>query len=405
MQKNVFNGVKALGFVQAGVGPFTLRVLGNQGATVVRVESMKHIDNLRVAAPYRDNKPGLNRSGYYTFPNSDKYSMTLDMRHPRAGEVIQRLLRWTDVIVDNFAPGVMQKWGLDYENVKRVNPGVIMISMSQQGQTGPHRALAGYGPLLQGLAGFVHLTGWTDRTPALVDRSYPDNIAPRLGAVAVIAALDYRRRTGKGQYIDLSQYENCIHFLAPTILDYNVNGRIQERAGSKDPQAAPHGAYRCKGDDRWCVIAVFTDPEWDAFCNVIGNPEWARGTKFSSFSARKLNEDELNKMVEKWTVNHTAEEVMMMMQQAGVKAGVVQTVDDLVERDPQLKQRKYFWKLNHPEIGETIYTRPNYILSKTAAQLLMPAPCLGEHTEYVCREFLGMSQAEYDDLLVNEVFN
>lgn len=405
MQEQVFEGLKAVGFVQAGVGPFTLRVLGNHGATVVRVESMKHIDNLRVAAPYRDNIPGINRSGYFNWPNSDKYSLALDMQHPRAGEVATRLIAWADILVENFSPGVMARWGLSYDDCKSINPGIIMISMSQQGQTGPHRLLAGFGPLLQGLAGFVQLTGWPDRTPALVDRSYPDLIAPRYGAIALIAALDYRRRTGKGQYIDLSQYEDCIHFLAPTILDYNVNHRIQTRVGNKDPYAVPHGAYRCKGDDRWCVIAVFTDSEWEAFCKVIGSPEWTKDAKFSTFLARKQNEDKLNELIEEWTVNHTGEEVMTMMQQAGVRAGAVQTVDDVVERDPQLKHRQYFWKLKHPEMGETTYVRPNYILSRTPALLRMPAPCFGEHTEYVCREFLGMSEKEYDQLLVDNAFS
>jgi len=405
MQKQVFDGVKAIGFVQAGVGPFTLGFLDKHGATVVRVESMKHIDNVRVAAPYRDNIPGINRSGYFAWTNSNKYSMALDMQHPRAGEVARRLIAWADVLVDNFSPGVLAKWGLSYEDVKGINPGIIMISLSLMGQTGPHKRMAGYGPLLQGLSGFVNLTGWPDRTPALVDRSYPDMIAPRYGAIALIAALDYRRRTGKGQYIDLSQYENCVHFLATTILDYNVNHRIQERVANKDPHAAPHGVYPCKGDDRWCVIAVLTDSEWEVFCKVIGNPDWTRDAKFGTFLTRKQNEDELNELVGKWTVNHTAEEVMTMMQQAGVRAGVVQTVDDVVERDPQLKHRHYFWKLKHPEMGETIYVRPNYTLSKTPAYLRMPAPCFGEHTEYICRELLGMSESEYDQLLIEGVFS
>jgi benzylsuccinate CoA-transferase BbsF subunit len=404
MKKQVFEGLKAVGFMQAGVGPFTLRVLGNHGATVVRVESMKHIDNLRVTAPYRDNIPGINRSGYFAFPNSDKYSLALDLTHSRSSEVVKKLITWADVVVENFSPGAVAKWGLTYENLKKINPSIIMISMSLMGQTGPHRLMAGYGPLLQGLSGFVHLTGWPDRTPALIDRSYPDMISPRFGAIALIAALDYRRRTGKGQYIDLAQYEDAVHFLAPTILDYRVNRRVQGRVGNKDPNGTPHGAYRCKGDDRWCVIAVFTDSEWEAFCKVIGNRKWTKDPKFSTFLARKQNEGRLNELIEKWTVQHTAEKVMALMQKAGVKAGVVQTIDDVIERDPQLKHRKYFWKLKHPEMGKTIYTRPNYLLSKTPAKLRMAAPCFGEHNEYVCRELLGMSESEYDGLVVENVF-
>ncbi|MFC1532482.1 CaiB/BaiF CoA transferase family protein [Thermodesulfobacteriota bacterium] len=404
MKKQVFEGLKAVGFVQAGVGPFTLRVLANHGATVVRVESIKHIDNLRVTAPFRDNKPGINRSGYFNFPNSDKYSLALDMTHKRSAEIIKKLVTWADIIVENFSPGAMARRGLSYDDVKKINPGIIMISMSQQGQTGPHKLMAGYGSLLQGIAGFTQLTGWPDRTPALIDRSYPDMIAPRFGAIGLIAALDYKNRTGKGQYIDLSQYEGAVHFLAPTILDYSANNRIQVRAGNKHPSAVPHGAYRCKGDDRWCVIAVFTDSEWEVLCGVIGNPEWTKSELYSTFRSRKQNEEKLNELIEKWTIDHEAEEVMGLLQDVGVMAGVVQTVDDLVERDPQLKHRRYFQRLEHPEMGETLYVRPNYVLSKTPAEIKMPAPCFGEHNEHVCREFLGLSEKEYDELLVDNVF-
>jgi benzylsuccinate CoA-transferase BbsF subunit len=272
------------------------------------------------------------------------------------------------------------------------------------GQTGPHRQLAGYGPLLQGLAGFVHLTGWPDKAPVLVDRSYPDMIAPRYGVAAVIAALDYKRRTGQGQYIDLAQYETCIHWLAPTILDYTANRRVQGRTGNKHPSAAPHGAYRCQGEDRWCAITVFTDLEWAAFCNVICNPPWTKEEKFKNLLSRKQNEEELNERVEEWTVDHKAEEVMSLMQQAGVRAGAVQTVEDVVEKDPQLKHRHFFWKVKHPEMGEVTYVRPAYLLSGTPAQISQPSPVLGQHTEHVCKELLGLSEEEYSGLLVDNVF-
>jgi benzylsuccinate CoA-transferase BbsF subunit len=265
--------------------------------------------------------------------------------------------------------------------------------------------MAGYGTHLQGLAGFPTLTGWPDRAPDLIDRSYPDQIAPHYGASALIAALDFRRRTGRGQYIDCAQYEACLQFLSPVILDYTVNRRIQKRIGNKSACAAPHGAYRCQGDDRWCVIAVSKDSEWQAFCKVIGNPEWTKEGKFSTFLARKKNEEELNGLVEEWTVKRTAEEVMSMMQEAGVPAGVVRTTKEVVEDCPQLKHRRYFWRLRHPEMGETIYNRVGYLLSQTPAEIRMPPPCLGEHTEYVCKDLLGMSEDEYLKLLLEDVFN
>jgi len=404
MPKHVFEGLKAVGFVYAGVGTFVLRILALHGATVVRVESETRPDNVRTMAPYKDGIPGLNRSYYYNSPNTDKYDLALDMKHPRKDEVAKRLVEWADVLVENFTPGVIASWNLSYDEVKKINPSIIMISLSMQGQTGPARLQGGYGALLQSLVGYPLITGWPDGVPCVIDRSYPDYISPRYGAIAVIAALLHRRRTGKGQYIDVSEYEDAIQFEIPVILDWVVNHRMQTRMGNKCPYAAPHGAYRCKGDDRWCVIAVFTDPEWQTFCKVIGNPEWTKQAKFSTLLARKQNEDELNQLVEEWTISHTAEEVMNMMQQAGVKAGVVQTVEDVVEYDPQLKHRHFFWTLKHPECGETIHNRPNYVLSKTPSELRMPAPLLGEHTDYVCKELLQMPEDEYISLLLDNVF-
>lgn len=404
MPKHVFEGLKAVGFVYAGVGAFVLRVLALHGATVVRVESETRPDTVRTMAPYKDNIPGLNRSYYYNFPNTDKYDLALNMKHPRKDEVTKRLVKWADVLVENFTPGVMASWDLSYKEVKKINPSIIMISLSMQGQTGPARLQGGYGALLQSLAGYPLITGWPEGLPCVIDRSYPDYISPRYGAIAVIAALLHRRRTGKGQYIDVSEYEDAIQFEIPVTLDWVVNQRIQTRMGNKCPYAAPHGAYQCKGDDRWCVIAVFSDSEWQAFCKVIGNPEWTKEARFSTLLTRKQNEDKLNQLVEEWTLNYTAEEVMNMMQQAGVKAGVVQTVEDVVEYDPQLKHRHFFWTLKHPECGETIHNRPNYILSKTPSELRMPAPLLGEHTDYVCKELLQMPEDEYVSLLLDNVF-
>lgn len=404
MAKHAFDGLKAVGFTYAGVGNFVLRILGLHGATVVRVESETRPDNVRTMAPYKDNKPGLNRSFYYNFVNNDKLSIAIDLKHPRKDEMTRRLVEWADVLVENFTPGVVAKWGLSYEDVKKINPNIVMISLSMQGQTGPARLQGGYGPLLQSLVGFPLMTGWPDGMPCLLDRSYPDYIAPRYGSIAVIAALIHKIKTGKGQYIDVSEYEDAIQFEAPVILDWVVNRRVQKRTGNKYPNAAPHGAYRCKGDDRWCAIAVFTDPEWEAFCKVIGQPKWTKQSKFNTLLGRKQNEDELNKLVEEWTMSHTAEEVMTMMQKAGVIAAVVQTVEDVVEHDPQLKHRHFFWKLNHPECGESIHNRPTYLLSKTPAELKRPAPCLGEHTDFVCKELLRMPESEYVSLLLDGVF-
>jgi benzylsuccinate CoA-transferase BbsF subunit len=220
--------------------------------------------------------------------------------------------------------------------------------------------------------------------------------------LAILAALDYRRRTGKGQHLDFSQFEVGIHFMASLILDDAVNGRVASRIGNRYPYAAPHNAYRCRGKERWCAIAVFTDEEWESFCKVIGDPSWTNDPEFSTFLGRKRNEDELDRLVEGWTIKYPATEVMTMMQAAGVAAGVVETGEDLLEHDLQLKHRHAFWELDHPEIGKHYAPGPPFVLSKTPSELRR-SPLLGEHSEYALKGMLGMSDQEIADMVIEGV--
>jgi len=402
--KQPFEGLKAVGFIYAGVGGMILKVLAEFGATVVIVESMNRPSNIRLAGPFKDDVVGINRSGWFAGGNNDKYSIALNLKHPKSSEVSKRLLLWADVVVDNFSPRAMKGLGLSYEDIRKVNPNIVMISCTFQGQTGPYSHMAGYGPQMQCLTGFAELTGWPDREPDLVCMAYPDHIAPRFALCALIAALDYRKRTGKGQYIDLSEYEATIQFLSPVILDYTANRRMQTRNGNKLPFAAPNGVYRCKGEDRWCAITISTDAEWEAFCKVIGNPAWTKEEKFATILGRKKNEDELNQLVEEWTVGYAPEDVMAMIQQSGIAAGVVRNCEEVLDNCPQLKHRNYWWMLKHPEIGEYKVRSSNFKLTKTPGQLRMAAPCLGEHTEYVCTGLLDMTEEEFIDLYNDNVF-
>lgn len=366
------------------------------GATVVRIETISHVDSLRIAQPFKDDIPGVNRSGLWANYNRNKYSITLNLNRPQGINVTKRLISWADVVVESFTPGTMKKWGLDYENLKRINPSIIMLSTCMQGQTGPHSRHPGYGFQMVALSGIAQVTGWPDREPLSL-YAYTDLIAPPLGVAALAAALDYRRRTGKGQYLDLSQYEASVHFIAPLALDYTVNGHVAERAGNSCPYAAPHGAYPCRGKDRWVVIAVFSDEEWKAFSRVIGNPEWTKNTKFSTLLNRRKNEDELDRLVGEWTRSFTAEEVMTMLQSEGVAAGVVQNAED-IQNDPQFKYRHHLQKLEHPEIGWHSCDSLPFQLSETPAELKTSAPCLGEHTHYVFTKMLNISDKEFVEL-------
>ncbi len=309
---NALEGVKVLDFSWVGAGPIITLYMAQHGATVLRIESLIRPDTLRYSNPYKDNIPGINRSGYFAINNANKYSMALNLNHPKAMTLVQRLVLWADIAVENFTAGQMEKWGLGYEALKKINPGIIFVRCSIYGQTGPQATYRGYGPFLAGSIGFQHLTGWPDRSPS-VTAALSNNLAPDYAIVLALRALDYRNKTGKGEQIDISQFEVSLQAIAPFLLDYFVNGKEAERIGNSCPYAAPHGAYRCKGDDRWCAIAVFTDEEWQRFLNVIGKPKLAGDVRFATLLARKENENELNRLVEEWTTNQTPEEVMKLM--------------------------------------------------------------------------------------------
>jgi len=401
-EKRPLNGVKVLDFTATVLGPTVTRYLADHGATVIRVESMTHPETTRIATPYAGGVFGLNRSGYFSSFNSGKLSVTLNMKKPKALEVAKRLVEWADVVIESFVPGVMKKWGLGYGELKKIKPDIIMASTCLQGQTGPHAAHRGYGQMPSAMAGWFALTGWPDGEPVGPYSAYSDWVDWNYMLISILAALDYRSRTGKGQYIDQSQLESAIQFLSPAVLDYNINGRIATRMGNRDPYAAPHGAYRCHGDDRWCVIAVTSEEEWQAFCRVIDKPDWTEDPKFATLLGRKENEDELDTLVEAWTTNHSAEEVMNTMQGAGVPAGVVETAEDLFQ-DPQLEHRDHFVALDHAEMGSHSVATAVFRLSKCPNSPKFAAPLFGEHNEYVLKELLGMSDEEVADLMAEGV--
>jgi len=399
--RHALEGIKVVDFSWYGTGPLIAKYLAEHGAEVIKVESNTRPDNFRWIGPFRDNKPGINLAGGWNNFNCGKMSITLNLDNPGGLELAKRLIARADIVIEGYTPRVMKKLGLNYERVKEVQPDIIMFSCPTQGQTGPDAERPGFGSVLPALIGVYNLVGWPDRNPCITGIAYTDYFCPYLGAVAVMAALDYRRRTGKGQYIDFSQFEATIHCEEAAVLDYTVNGRALARMGNRLPYhtAAPHGAYRCQGEDRWCAIAVFTDEEWRSFCQAIGDPDWTRDQKFATMMGRKENEDELDRLVQEWTINYSAKQVMTMMQAAGVAAGVVQTIED-VYRDPQLKHRHHYWEQDHLEAGKFIADASAFKLSKTPGEMSRPSPLQGQHNEYVSKELLGMSEEEFSECLV-----
>jgi len=316
--------------------------------------------------------------------------------------VAKRLIKWADIVTDGFTPGTMEALGLDYEEARKIKPDIIYYSTCQMGQKGPLNKFGGYGQFGTAYGGYCHLLGWPDRDPLPLFNNYTDFIAPWYLLMTTIGALLYRRKTGKGMYLDQSQIEAGISFLGPLFLDYFVNGRVACRMGNRDPYMAPHSRYPSLGADRWVAITVTTEEEWQNLCCVMSYPPWTKDRKYSTMLSRKENEEELDSLIGEWTKNYTPHQLMTLLQDAGVPCGVVQTAEDLFN-DPQLKHREHFRFLEHQVIGRHAYNAPAYRLSKAPNHIWTAAPCRGEDTEYVSKEILGYSAAEIAEMLVEGV--
>jgi len=399
--KQALDGVKVIDFTWVVAGPLATKCLGDHGATVIKVESMNRLGLYRAYGPYAGGIPGVNRSYAFTAYNTSKYGITLNLNHPRGVDICKKLIAWADVVTENFTAETMERWGLGYENLRKVNSEIIMIRASMQGQTGPRAKQPGLGIMMQASGGYTYLIGWPDRPPLQPSVPMTDFVGAWHLVIITLAALDYRSRTGKGLYVDLSQSEAGISALAPAILDYSANKRSPRPVGNRSPYASPHGVFCCYGDDRWCAISISDDEEWESFCRVVDR-RWTEDHKFATLVERKQNEDELERLVEEWTLGFSAEEVMTRLQEAGVPAGVVESPQGLAS-DPQLRYRQHFRTVEHSEIGSYINAAPSFRLSKTPCKL-KPYPCLGEHNHYVYQEILGMSDEEFVSLLEEGVF-
>ncbi len=390
-------GVKVLDFMWALAGPLATRMLADYGATVVRVESTRRIDVCRTLTPYLGDEIDTENAAVFHSTNAGKRMLTLDPTRPEGREVVLDLVRWADVVAESFTPKAMKGLALDYETLRRVKPDLIMLSTCLMGQTGPLARFAGFGNLAAAFSGFYELTGWPDRAPAGPFGAYTDYIAPRYNAVAVLAALEHRRRTGEGQHIDLSQAEASLHFLAPALLDCSVNAHVASRDGNHDREMAPHGVYPCAGDDRFVAIAVRDEHDWRELCTAMGRPELADDARFASPHARLARRDELDALVAAWTRPLPMDEVEALLQARGVPASAVQNSPECV-RDPQLRHRGHFVALPHPAKGQTVVEGSRFRLSRTPARIEAPAPTYGLDNQWVLSELLG-----YDDERITEL--
>ena len=407
-----FEGIRILDFTWVGVGPITTKHLADFGADVIRIESVSRPDVLRGGAPFKDGEPGINRSQFSANYNSSKRGLGLNLALPEGKKLALDLIReWQpDIVAESFTPRVMAGWGLAYDDVRRLVPDVIYFSTCQLGQTGPHSSFAGFGQLAGAMAGFYHITGWPDRDPAGPYGAYSDFVNPPNAAAAIIAALEYRRRTGKGQHIDLSQYECATHFLAPAIMDYLTNGTILDRRGNEDDVAAPHNVYRCADQERgytgegeqWIAIAVSNDEQWRSLCLQMGQASLANDPRFATVDARRRRAEEIDALIGTWARDKSARALMLRLQESGVPAGVVQSQADLWE-DPQVAHRGFFQWLDHAECGPMPYDGLTYHLTKTPGALRMPQALVGQHNAEILSEVLGLDTAAANKLLESGV--
>lgn len=399
---SALEGIRILDAGMFMAGPYCGAILADLGAEVIKVESCRRPDPLRIQARgiYPHGVPGdrpWNRSGMINERNRNKFGITLDLTLPKGKEVFKRLVKISDVVLENFSRRVMASWELDYPVLSQVNPAIILMSLTSQGLTGPEKDYVSFGPTLEQIGGLSHITGYPDQISAFASFAYPDMLAGVLAAGAVIAALRYRNRTGRGMHIDLSQRELATCCIGEVMMDYAINKRVHRAAGNRHHSMAPYGCYPCQGEDQWVTIAIASDEEWHRFCELMGKPELAADERFSDTLSRWKNQDQLDRIISEWTRQRDHYEIMTSLQQAGLAAGAVLTVKELFS-DPHLREREFFKTQTHPQAGTFPYKGRPLRLSKTPLRHDMPAPCLGEHNTYIYGKLLEMSQEEIDEM-------
>ncbi len=391
-------GIRILDFTWAWAGPFATLQMAHLGAEVLRVESEKRVCITRAIPPFADDIPGPNRAGYFNQYNQGKRSITLNLADPAGLQVAHDLVTHCDVVVENFAGGVANKMGLGYEKLRQIRPDIVMLSMSGYGQDGPYRGYLGYGPPAAALSGFFSTTGYQGMPPMELGTSYMDPNAGIFGAIAVMNALIHRNNTGRGQYIDQSQLETAVQLIAEGLLQCQIAGEEPERVGNHHPIMSPHNTYRATGDsDKWVSIAVANDSEWRALCLVIGKIELAHDSRFSTPSARKQNEDELDCIIGEWTRTRDRWQIAEDLQRAGVAAFPSMSNKDLAS-DEHLGERGYLVRLEHPEVGQRTHVGIPWTLDGKACRVASPAPVRGADTDAVLSKLLGYSRAKIDQL-------
>jgi len=396
------DGIRVADFSWVWAGPTCTMQLAHMGAEVIRMESMRRVCTLRMLPPWVDGQPNINRSGYFNQYNQGKRSIQLDISKPEGADIAKQIVATSDVVVENFASNVIDRLGLGYEELCKIKPNLVMISMSGYGRGGPESGFVSYGPAQVPLSGMSQLTGYAGWQPMHVGMSYGDPNAGLHAAFAVLSALFYRERTGKGQYIDMSQQESTVGVLGEAFMEYAMNGVQPPRNGNRIANMAPHGVFMCAGEDRWLSIACATDEEWRALCEVMERPELTEDPRFRTLARRKANEDDLENEIMAWTLTQDPLEATERLQAAGVAASPPLVNRELAE-DPHLADRNFFVEKEHPEVGVRQHAGIPWRMSDTPCEVWRAAPVMGQDNDYVYGELLGLSSAQIEDLKAREV--
>ena len=389
-------GIRVLDFTQAIAGPYLARLLTENGAEVIKVESRSHQQRGR-ASSNLDPRVVLQQRVTFNEMNRDKRCVTVDMGTEEGRRIVKDLVPHCDLVLENFSPRVMDRWGMGYEDLRKLRGDVIMVRLPGFGVSGPYRDYVGLAAVAMGITGMYHLWSYPDREePEGPPVWTPDYLSAAFGGVAIMAALHHRDRTGRGQLVELSQVDATAFALGAVYLDYLTNGHVAAPMGNGHRTFAPHGAFRCKGEDAWCVIAVRDEGEWQALCRALGSPPWSADDRFATMDGRLENWDELAEHIQEWTRDHTPHQAMRLLQKAGVPAGAVQDGEHLFH-DPHLRERGFIVGVEEDDVGVVEYPGLFVRLSDTPGRI---ERChrLGEDNAHVFNTLLGMSEEEIERL-------
>lgn len=396
-------GIRVANFGWVWAGPVVGQTLSFLGAEVYKIESRARVDMSRMLPAFAGGVRDPDRSMTNHASWAGNGSVSLNLKKPEGRELAEQLVAKSDVVVENFRPGAMDEMGLGYERLRTLRPGLVMLSMPAAGLTGPLRTVRAYGMSLTSLTGLDSLTGYLGGPPIPCENALADPLNGILGAFAVLAALNYRDRTGKGQLIDYSQHEAMMQMVGPAFMDYVFNGRVAAPMGNRHPLgvAAPHGVFPCAGDDRWISIAVMTEQEWLSLVAAMGNPEWAQAAEFSCAAGRVRNIDALHARLAEWTRTINDYELAQMLQRHGIAAAPVMNVADLYN-DPHYRARGTFIEVTHPlGFRETIYGA--YVKTSRTEASVHPGPAIGQDNDYVFKDLLGLSEERYRQLIEQRI--